>query len=463
MQIGFHGAAGQVTGSKHLISLDNGKRILLDCGMFQGEGPETFQMNAHFGFPPHTINYLILSHAHIDHCGLIPRLVAEGFRGKIFTTAATRDLCAILLEDSAGILEEEANDRDRKPLFTMENVKEALGLFRDVKYGVPLQIEEGVELLLTDAGHILGSACVNLKITENDKTTHILFSGDVGRYNSRLLRDPQPCPQADIIICESTYGDTIHQTRDEAEEILKTVILETCGLKKGKVIIPAFSVGRTQDLIYLLNKLDFEKKIPADTEVFIDSPLAIDATEVVSRHQECFDEETLAFMKKDSKPFDFDSLTFVKRVQDSIALNDYEGPCVIIASSGMMEAGRIRHHLAHTLGDEKNTILINSYADPDSLGGRLKAGDKEVEIWDKMFTVKADVIVMDALSAHADRDELLRFLSSQDKKQVTHFFLVHGEEKVRDVFRERLIQEGFSNVHLPERGEVVQIDESKIE
>lgn len=457
MQIGFHGAAGQVTGSKHLISLDKGKRILLDCGMFQGEGPETFQMNAHFGFPPHTVDYLVLSHAHIDHCGLIPRLVAEGFKGKIFATAATRDLTAILLEDSAGIVEEEANERNQKPLFTMENVKQALGLFRDVKYNTPHTIEDGIELLFTDAGHILGSACVNLKITEGENTIRLLFSGDVGRYHSRVLRDPQPCPQADIILCESTYGDSLHQTRDEAEEILRAVILETCGLKKGKVIIPAFSVGRTQDLIYLLNKLDFEKKIPAGTEVFIDSPLAIDATEVVSRHQECFDEETLAFMKVDPKPFDFDSLTFVKRVQDSIALNDYKGPCVIIASSGMMEAGRIRHHLVHTLGDERNTILINSYADPDSLGGRLKAGDKEVEIWDKMFDVKADVIVMDALSAHADQNELLRFLSSQDPAKVKHFFLVHGEEEVRDVFRQKLMEKGFSNIHLPERGEVMDI------
>jgi metallo-beta-lactamase family protein len=457
MKIGFHGAAGQVTGSKHLISLDNGKRILLDCGMFQGEGPETFHMNSHFGFPPHTVDYLILSHAHIDHCGLIPRLVAEGFKGKIFATAATRDLCAILLEDSAGILEEEAQKRDRPPLYTMENMKAALQLFRDVKYNKPQTIEEGVELLFTDAGHILGSACVNLKITEGEKTTRLLFSGDVGRYNSRLLRDPQPCPQADIIICESTYGNSLHQTRDEAEDILRTVILETCGLKKGKVIIPAFSVGRTQDLIYLLNKLDFEKKIPADTEVFIDSPLAIDATEVVSKHKECFDDETLEFMKQDSKPFDFDSLTFVKRVQDSIALNDYKGPCVIIASSGMMEAGRIRHHLAHTMGDDRNTILINSYADPDSLGGHLKAGDKEVEMWGKTFQVNADVIVMDALSAHADQNELLEFLSSQDPKQVKHFFLVHGEEEVRDVFRLKLMEKGFSDIHLPERGEVADI------
>jgi metallo-beta-lactamase family protein len=457
MQIGFHGAAGHVTGSKHLIILNNGKKILLDCGMFQGEGPGTFEMNSHFGFPPHTINYLVLSHAHIDHCGLIPRLVAEGFQGKIFATAATRELTGILLEDSAGIIEEEARDRKKQPLFTMEHVKEAMRLFRDVGYSKPVQIEDGIELLLTDAGHILGSACVNLKITENDRATRILFTGDLGRYNSRLLRDPQPCPQADIIISESTYGDTVHQSRDTAEEILRTVILETCGLKKGKVVIPAFAVGRTQDLIYLLNKLDFEKKLPADLEVFIDSPLAIDATQIVSRHEECFDEDTLEFMRKDSKPFDFESLTFVKKVQESIALNDYDKPCVIIASSGMMEAGRIRHHLIHTLEDERNTILITSYTDPDSLGGRLKAGDKPVEIWDRIYDVKADVLTMDAFSAHAGQDELLKFLSSQDKKEIKQFFLVHGDPEVRKIFRDKLMQEGYSNIQMPERGQLFEI------
>ncbi|MGZ5304439.1 MAG: MBL fold metallo-hydrolase, partial [Bacteroidia bacterium] len=353
MQIGFYGAAQRVTGSKHLVTLNNGKKILLDCGMFQGEGLGTFDMNSEFMFNPQTIDYLILSHAHIDHSGLVPRLVKQGFKGKIFATGATIDLCEIMLHDSAEIQEEDNSRYLRKhkfsksePLYKVEDVKATMPLFVPVDYNKLFQIDDEIELLLTDSGHILGSAAINLVIQEDGRTKRICFSGDVGRYDRRILRDPQLFPQADVIILESTYGDTIHQSRDEAEKLLRLAVAETCGFKGGKLIIPAFSLGRTQDLIYILNKLDFENQIP-EVEVFVDSPLAVDATEIVRKHKECFDEDTLAFMKKDSNPFGFPGLKFIQKPQESMALNDYKKPCVIIASSGMLEAGRIRHHIIH--------------------------------------------------------------------------------------------------------------------
>ncbi|RYD78871.1 MAG: MBL fold metallo-hydrolase [Sphingobacteriales bacterium] len=463
MQIGFYGAARKVTGSKHLITMNNGRRILLDCGMFQGEGYGTYDLNARFHFNPKTIDYLILSHAHIDHSGLIPRLVSEGFKGKIFATAATRDLCAIMLEDSAEIQEDDHRHVSKKngrqqsgPLYTVEDVKQAMQLFEPVQYAKPYHIDDEVELLFTDAGHILGSAVVSLAIQEDGKTKRICFSGDVGRYDRRILRDPQPFPQADVMILESTYGDTLHQSRDQAEYLLRQAVIETCGLKGGRLLIPAFSLGRTQDLIYILNKLDFENKIP-DFEVFVDSPLATDATEIVRKHKECFDEDTLDFMKKDSNPFGFPGLRFIQKSQDSRALNDYKKPCVIIASSGMLEAGRIRHHIIHGIEDAKNTILLTSYAEPDSLGGDLKGGKTHVEIWDRTYEVKADVIAMDGLSAHADQAELLEFLSCQDKNQLKQIYLVHGEYEKQLVFKDKLLEQGYHDVIIPEMSNVITL------
>ena len=461
MQIGFYGAAQKVTGSKHLITLNNGKRILLDCGMFQGEGYGTLEMNSEFMFNPKTVDYLILSHAHIDHSGLIPRLVSQGFTGKIFATGDTKDLCGVMLEDSADIQEDDNRHLSkhgksgREPLYNIDDVKATMQQFVTVPYNKPFNIDEDIELLLTDAGHILGSAVVNLNIQEDGRTKRICFSGDVGRYDRRILRDPQPFPQADILIIESTYGDTIHQSRDEAEYLLRQAVVETCGLKGGKLIIPAFSLGRTQDIIYILNKLDFEKQIPA-IDVFVDSPLAVDATEIVRKHKECFDDVTLEFMKKDSNPFGFPLLHFIQKSQESRALNDYQKPCVIIASSGMLEAGRIRHHVIHNIEDPRNTILLTSYAEPDSLGGDLKAGKKHVEIWDNMYDVKADIIAMDGLSAHADQKELLQFMSCQDKTQLQEIFLVHGEYEKQIIFKAKLEEEGYTNVSIPHRGAVVE-------
>ncbi len=461
MQIGFYGAAQKVTGSKHLLTLNNGKKILLDCGMFQGEGYGTSGMNSEFMFNPEKIDCLILSHAHIDHTGLVPRLVKEGFAGRIFATAATRDLCEIMLEDSAAI--QEADDQyltkhgknKGGPLYTVEDVKAAMQLFVTVHYNKPFRIDDDIELLMTDAGHILGSATVSLKIREDGREKRICFSGDVGRYDRRILRDPQPFPQADVLILESTYGDCLHQSRDEAEKLLRQAVAETCGFKGGRLIIPAFSLGRTQDLIYILNKLDFENQIP-DVEVFVDSPLAVDATEIVRKHKECFDEDTLAFMKKDSNPFGFPGLHFIQKPQESRALNDYKKPCVIIASSGMLEAGRIRHHIIHGIEDPRNTILLTSYAEPDSLGGQLKAGNKHVQIFDNMYDVKADVIAMDGLSAHADQNEFLKYLSCQNKSRLKEIFLVHGEYEKQLVFKEKLEEQGYNNISIPHRGAVVE-------
>jgi metallo-beta-lactamase family protein len=337
----------------------------------------------------------------------------------------------------------------------VEDVKATMPLFVTVHYNQPFRIDDDIELIMTDAGHILGSAAVNLNIQEDGQIKRICFSGDVGRYDRRILRDPQPFPQADVIILESTYGDIIHQSRDEAEKLLRQAVAETCGLKGGKLIIPAFSLGRTQDLIYILNKLDFENQIP-DVEVFVDSPLAVDATEIVRKHKECFDEHTLEFMKKDSNPFGFPGLKFIQKSQDSIALNNYKKPCVIIASSGMLEAGRIRHHIIHAIEDPRNTILLTSYAEPDSLGGHLKAGNKHVQIWDNTYDVKADIIALDGLSAHADQNEFLRYLSCQDKTQIKEIFLVHGEYDKQLVFKEKLEENGYNNISIPHRGAVIE-------
>lgn len=454
MKIGFFGAARIVTGSKHIITLDDGRRILLDCGMFQGEGHATHSMNERFHFDPKSIDYVIISHAHTDHIGLLPKLVKEGFGGNIYATGATRDLAEAMLTDSAEIQEEDAEEaflhhKHRvEPLYRVKDVVKTMRQFLAVPYNRPFEIDKGISLTMTDAGHIVGSATVNLAVTEGGTTRNICFTGDIGRYDMRIIRDPQPFPQADILISESTYGDKHHEDRDEAEQLLLRTIKETCIMKKGKVIIPAFSVGRTQELVFILNKLDFENKIP-HIPVFIDSPLSIEITEIVRKHKECFDEETVQFMERDPEPFLYPSLHFVKNPKESMALNDFKGPCIVIASSGMLEAGRIRHHIVHHIEDERNTILLTSYTPPDSLGSMLKRGDKKVKIWDRTFDVRADIVYLEGMSAHGDQAEMLRYLSCQDKNKIQQIFLVHGDYEVQLAYKEKLLQEGYQHITIP--------------
>ncbi|RYD90210.1 MAG: MBL fold metallo-hydrolase, partial [Sphingobacteriales bacterium] len=443
MHIVFHGAARNVTGSKHLIYLEDGTSILLDCGMFQGMGDHTDDMNEHFGFSPAKVNYMILSHAHIDHCGLIPRLVADGFSGPIFCTAPTMDLARILLMDSARIQMQDAEysnkHRQRKgmetlePLYNEDQAIEALRLFKIVDYGEDYEITPRVKFNFTDAGHVVGSAAVHLTILEDGKETRITFSGDVGRYGDMLLKSPETFTQADYILLESTYGDSLHKDLEPIETALLDIIKQTCGVKKGKVIIPAFSVGRTQELLYALNALELKGKLP-DVPYFVDSPLSSQATQVLKDHPEVYNKEVMDVLKTDPDIFGFKGLRFVESTAESIALNNDPRPCVIISSSGMAEAGRVKHHIKNNIKNPKTTILIVGYCEPNSLGGRLVRGEKEVNIFGEQYPVNADVRVIKSMSAHGDYEDLLRFVSCQDPALVKKIFLVHGEYDVQQNF-----------------------------
>jgi metallo-beta-lactamase family protein len=459
MKLAFHGAARVVTGSKHLLTLDNGKKYLLDCGMFQGMGAQSDVLNRNWGFTPAQVDYLILSHAHIDHSGLIPKLVRDGFEGKIFCTPATRELTGILLEDSAGIQEDDvkyANKRRKaegqpylQPLYTEEDAKNALSHFVSVEYGTWHPIDEFVEVLYTDAGHIIGSAAVHLKIKENGKETHLTFSGDVGRYKDVILRSPETFPQADFILIESTYGNSLHDPVATTPGMLLEWITKTCLQKKGKLIIPAFSVGRTQELLFALNQLEEEHRLP-DLDYYVDSPLSVAATEIVKNYPQYFNSTIQKVLETDKDPFAFKGLKYIKSVEESKLLNYHDQPCVIISASGMADAGRVKHHISNNIENSRNTILLVGYCEPNSLGGRLIAGAKEVHIFGVLHEVHAEVGSIRSMSAHGDYEDLLQFLSCQDVKKVKTVFIVHGEYDVQQAFRGRLLEKGFTDVEIPE-------------
>lgn len=466
MTITFHGAARTVTGSKHLLTLADDTRILLDCGMFQGMGEHTDDLNEHFGFNPEKVDYLILSHAHIDHCGLIPRLVAEGFKGAIFCTPPTLDLVEIMLTDSARIQEQdtEYSNKHRRQnnlplltaLYTEDDVTASLKLFKTVDYHEEYAITPNVKFQFTDAGHLLGSAAVHLAVTEGGAETHITFSGDVGRYGDLLLRSPQAFPQADYILLESTYGDSLHKQVGAIEDKLLEIITDTCIDKKGKVIMPAFSVGRTQELLYALNHLELKGILP-DLKYYVDSPLSEKATRVLMNHPEVYNKEVSDVLKVDANPFDFKGLHFIESTEESKALNGNPEPCVIISSSGMAEAGRVKHHIKNNIGNENCTILLTGYCEPNSLGGRLLRGDKEVSIFGERFEVKAKVEAIKSMSAHGDYDDLLHFISGQDVHKVKKIFLVHGEYEVQQHFREKILARGFLSVEIPYQHEKIEL------
>jgi metallo-beta-lactamase family protein len=460
MKIAFHGAARTVTGSKHLITLSNGKNILLDCGMFQGMGKDTEPMNASFGFDAAKVDCLVLSHAHIDHCGLIPKLVKEGFTGPVYATPATKELAAILLQDSAEIQRDDTRFINKKrarqglppyqPLYDLEDAARALELFQSVNYDEWTKIENGVEVLFTDAGHIIGSAAVHLKINEAGKDTHITFSGDVGRYNDAILRSPATFPQADHILLESTYGNRLHDDVTGATDTIWQWIHKTCVEKKGKLIIPAFSVGRTQEMLFLLNQLELENRLPA-VPVYVDSPLSREATDLVKAYPQYFNKTIQKIMQTDSDPFDFKGLRFIKTVDESKHLNELPQPCVIISASGMADAGRVKHHILNNISNAKNTILMVGYCEPRSLGGKLMNGAKEVKIFGEQYRVIAEVAQMRSMSAHGDYDDLCQFISGQDQAKLKTIFLVHGEYDVQQEFAERLRRKGYKNIVIPER------------
>lgn len=462
MEICFHGAARNVTGSKHLITTANGKNILLDCGFFQNRGSDNDLLNRHFPFDPTSIDCLILSHAHIDHSGNIPNLVKQGFSGIIYATEATMDLCEIMLKDCAFIQENDAAYLNKKrvkkgheiiePIYTANDVERTMELFQPIGINKYHKIDDEVSFMFTDAGHILGSASVHVQINEKGKLKQLSFSGDVGRYHDLILNAPQPFPQADYIICESTYGNRLHEKSEDARQKLLDVVLKTCVVQKGKVIIPAFSLGRTQEIIYTLDKYKTEGKLPA-IPVYVDSPLAIDATNVMRKHSEFFNREIKEYMRIDADPFGFSTLHYTRKVEDSKKINDYKGPCIIISASGMIEAGRIKHHVKNNIGNAKNTILMVGYCTPNSIGGKLMNGEKTIKIFGNEYVVKATIETISSFSAHADYEELKSYLSCQNPEQVKQLFLVHGEYEVQMAFREKLLNVGFKNVEIPEQGQ----------
>jgi len=434
--------------------------------MFQGKGLETDDMNRNFGFNPADIDYLILSHAHIDHSGLIPYFVIKGFEGMIICTHATRDLCSIMLLDSGRIQEHDTSTFNKKrqaqglppvdPIYTADDALKSLQHFVSIAYGQKFRVTDNISLTFIDNGHILGSASVNLQIKEGDRVVNLCYTGDIGRQNNAILQTPKPFPQADVLIAESTYGNRLHELSREAEDKLLKIVIDTCVHKKGKLIIPAFSVGRTQEMVYALNKLVEAHRLPK-VKTFVDSPLSVNATNIYRMHPECFNADIRHVMEKDPDPFGFNDLYYIQSAEDSKHLNDIKEPCIIISSSGMMEAGRIKHHLANNISNPKNTVLIVGYCEPSTLGARIKRGDKHVSIFGTMYDVRADVQVLEAFSAHGDYAEMIVYLSCQDKKKLQKIFLVHGEENVIIDYKKILEDNWFRNIEIPSVGEVFEI------
>ncbi|MCU0362947.1 MAG: MBL fold metallo-hydrolase [Bacteroidales bacterium] len=466
MRIKFIGAAREVTGSKHLITTDSGKRLLLDCGMFQGKGLETDGMNRDLMFDPSLVDHIILTHAHIDHSGLIPYMYKLGFRGSVICTNATRDLCAIMLSDSAYIQENDTrtfNKRRTKkglplvtPLYTKEDATGCMSLFIGIPANMKFRIDDNIKVKFTGTGHMLGSAVANLEIKEKDGLKKVAYTGDIGRPFNRILAPPVPFPQADVLLTESTYGDRLHSGAEATEQELLDVVVNTCVNKGGKLIIPAFSVGRTQEVVYTLNNFYNEKKLPR-LDIFVDSPLAVNATAVFRAHPECYNESFLEVLHRDPDPFGFSSLFYITRAEDSKKLNDHKKPCVIISASGMMEAGRVKHHLANNISDPKNTVLAVGYCAPSTLGARILRGDREVSIHGVVHEVKADVRKIDSFSGHADYREMIDFLACQDKAAVQKLFLVHGEYETQKKYMASLNENGFGRVEIPAKGQEYEI------
>lgn len=460
MKISFHGAARTVTGSKHLLSLRNGKKVLLDCGMFQGMGRDTDALNREFGFEASEVDVMILSHAHIDHSGLIPRLYKQGFNGKIFCTDATKELCGLLLEDSAEIQENEVKYHNKgskvqgapllQPLYTLEDAVSSMRNFHARPYGEWFDVIDDVQAMFTDAGHIIGSACVHVRVTENGSTRQLTFSGDVGRYRDVILKSPQTFSQSDYIILESTYGNSLHEDVHTSIDSLLSWIEKICIGQKGKLIIPAFSLGRTQEILYAFNQLELENRLPR-MDFFLDSPLSTSITNVIKKYPQHFNKTIQKVMEADKDPFMFTGLRYIKSVDESKMLNYRNEPCVIISASGMAEAGRVKHHISNNIENSRNGILMTGYCEPNSLGGRLLTGVKEVGIFGVQHQVHAEIGAIKSMSAHGDYDDLSQWLACQDPQGVKKLFLVHGEYDVQVPFKNRLVKKGFVDVEIPER------------
>lgn len=461
MRIVFHGAARSVTGSRHMVEI-NGSRILLDCGLFQGRRDEADAKNRDPGFDAAAVDAVILSHAHIDHSGALPALVKNGFEGEIHSTLATADLASIMLRDSGHIQEKDAefaskrmsrrgiSSARREPLYTEADAEKTLEHFNGHSYYRPFQVLPGVTATFHDAGHILGSALVHLQAKEDGQYRSILFTGDLGRPDLPIIRNPDRVPATDILIIESTYGDREHDPIENARMRLAEIIHTVAG-RRGKLIIPAFAVGRTQDIVYELLQLLRAGLIP-DMPIYVDSPLAVNATEVFERHPECYDDAIRSILRRHGDPFGFSRLRYIRRVEDSMELNTKEGPFVIVTASGMMEAGRVLHHLRNGIGDGRNAILIAGFMAENTLGRKILRGDREVNIFGEPHEVRAEVFVMNEFSAHGDRQEILEWYReiSAIEGPPRDCFVVHGEEEQALALSSAIQEESpDSRVHVP--------------
>lgn len=468
MDLTFWGANRTVTGSQHLLSFAN-QQLLLDCGLFQGRRAETYEINQRLPFNASSVSAMLLSHAHIDHSGNIPNLVKNGFAGTVFCTHATRDLCGAMLRDSGMIQEEDAEflNRHRKggprvePIYTLEDAEVALQQFSSYDYAktfspIPTNGGTSVRVSFGDAGHMLGSAWELIEITEGGRTVRLCFSGDLGRSHLPILRDPQPMPAADYLIIESTYGDRLHPSIEDVVPQLRQALQDAIK-RGGKIVIPAFAVERTQEIVYYFNELHAKGQLP-HIPIFVDSPLAVNVTEVFRMHPECYDGETRALLNNDpdGNAFGFDRLTYIRNVEQSKALNYLKGPAVIISASGMAETGRIQHHLRNTIEDPKNMVLIVSYQAENTLGRRLADGVKHVRILGEEFTVRAEVRQIPAFSGHADRNDLLNWVKPQAHK-LRGLFVVHGEKDSSLALADGMRALGVKNVQVPEKGDSVKL------
>jgi metallo-beta-lactamase family protein len=465
MQINFYGAAHTVTGSRHLIDI-NGKRLLLDCGLFQGHRKDTYERNLNFPFDVTSVDAVILSHAHIDHSGNLPNMVKQGYRGPIYATRASAHLADTMLRDSGHIQEADAefvNKRRAKrgeepiePLYTIADAAQVTEQFVSQPYDEPWEPIPGVQARLVEAGHILGSAAIVLDVEEQGRRSRLWFSGDIGRLGMPIVRDPVMPSDVDHMILESTYGDRSHDDPPQAYEALQAVLSRTIG-RGGKVIIPAFAVGRTQALVYFLHEMLEKHEIPR-VPVFVDSPLAVNVTDIFREHPECFDQETRQLMEEDphGAALGFDLLTYTRSVEESKAINEIKTPVIIISASGMAEVGRILHHLRNNIHDPRNTILITSWMAPHTLGRRLAEGEKHVRIFGEEHTVKAEVTTINGLSAHADQPFLVKYASAT-KGSLRNVFLVHGEPKPAHALIEKLKGAGIQNIRYPDFGQHVEL------
>lgn len=468
MTIQFLGAANEVTGSKHLITTRSGKRILLDCGMYQGKGMETDAANRDLGFDPKTIDCVVLSHAHIDHSGLLPYIYKLGFRGDIISTPATRDLCAIMLQDTAFIQAQDIRWYNKKmdrlhkpkvqPLYDNNHVERCMQHFVTVGYGRRYRLFDGVYLTFTNSGHMLGSAVCSFEIEEEGEVKRIAYTGDIGCAKSHILCSPQPFPQCDYLICESTYGDRLHDDALVSEEELLGVVDSTCVYKKGKLLIPSFSVGRTQEIVYVLNKLYNDGRLP-HIPVYVDSPLSVNATHIFRMYLGELNEEVQDDLRFDDDPFGFNTLRYITDIRESKALNHNPNPCIIISASGMLEAGRIKHHVANHISDPSTTILIVGYCTPTSLGARIQNPDlKWISIFGFDHKIKAQVSKIEGFSGHGDYKEMIDYLTrSVNVEAVRRTFIVHGELAAQETYKDHLYEAGFRNIEHPEKGYIVHL------